>query len=89
MGAPTTTALLTVPEAAERLRCSREHVFTLLRQGRLSRIKYGHRTFVDEADLDRLIEQSRERVEPQASPGPGRHDAFVRRLEGYGKRSSV
>lgn len=43
--------LLTVPEAAEFLRCKPQRVRDLLSQGRLGTIKEGRRTLVSRADL--------------------------------------
>lgn len=47
--------LLTVREAAEFLRCSRQRVDNLLSQGRLPRVKEGRRTLVARAELERYL----------------------------------
>jgi excisionase family DNA binding protein len=43
---------MTIPEAAEYLRCSRQRVDDLLSQGRLTRIKEGRRTLVARAEIE-------------------------------------
>jgi excisionase family DNA binding protein len=43
--------LLSVPEAAELLRCSRQRVYDLLSAGRLERLKDGSRVLVRRADV--------------------------------------
>jgi len=45
------SAFLTIPEAAELLRCPRQRVDDLLSQGRLNRHKDGRRTLVSRAEL--------------------------------------
>lgn len=47
---------LTIPEAAEYLRCSRQRIYDLCSSGRLPRCKDGTRVLVRRADLDRLVE---------------------------------
>jgi excisionase family DNA binding protein len=56
---------LTVVEAAEYLRCSRQRVDDLLSQGRLTRRKDGARTLVERAELDDYV---RSRSVAPASP---------------------
>lgn len=55
--------LLTIPEAAERIRCSRGHVYNLLAAGKLRRydISLGPRptTRVADTDVDAYIESIR------------------------------
>lgn len=43
---------LSVPEAAEYLRCRPQRIYDLLSQGRLSRFKDGSRALVSRAELD-------------------------------------
>ena len=51
-----TQELLTVPEAAEHLRCrSRQRVDDLLSQGKLTRVKDGRRTLIARDELDRYL----------------------------------
>lgn len=47
--------LLTIPEAAELLRCKRGRVDDLLSQGRLTRVKDGRRTLLRRADVERYL----------------------------------
>lgn len=47
--------LLTVPEAAELLRCKRHRIDDLLSQRRLTRYKDGSRTLVSRAELEMYI----------------------------------
>jgi excisionase family DNA binding protein len=47
--------LMTVPEAAELLRCSRQRVDDLLSQRRLTRFKDGRRTLVSRAEIDQYV----------------------------------
>jgi excisionase family DNA binding protein len=47
--------LLTVPEAAELLRCKRHRIDDLLSQRRLTRYKDGSRTLVSRAELETYI----------------------------------
>jgi excisionase family DNA binding protein len=46
---------LSVPEAAEYLRSSRQRVYDLLSAGRLTRRKDGSRVLVERAELDRYL----------------------------------
>jgi len=48
---------MTVTEAAEYLRCSRQRIDDLLSQRRLARHKEGSRTLVARADLESLVER--------------------------------
>jgi excisionase family DNA binding protein len=50
-GNPRQPELLSVPEAAELLRCSRQRVYDLLSAGRLERLKDGSRVLVRRADV--------------------------------------
>ncbi|OAI56164.1 hypothetical protein AYO48_00040 [Gaiella sp. SCGC AG-212-M14] len=49
---------MTVPEAAEYLRCSRQRVDDLLSQGRLQRVKDGARTLIRRSDLEAHLGES-------------------------------
>jgi excisionase family DNA binding protein len=46
------TPYLTIPEAAEYLRCSRQRIYDLLSAGRLTRYKDGRRVLVARAELE-------------------------------------
>jgi excisionase family DNA binding protein len=46
---------MTVPEAAEFLRCRRQRVDDLLSSGRLRRYKDGRRTLVSRAELEEYL----------------------------------
>lgn len=54
-GSASQSPYLTIPEAAEYLRCSRQRVDDLLSQRRLTRHKDGSRTLVSRAELDRYM----------------------------------
>jgi excisionase family DNA binding protein len=47
---------LTIPEAAEVLRCSRQRIDDLLSARRLPRVKDGARTLIRRSDLDAYLE---------------------------------
>jgi excisionase family DNA binding protein len=49
---------LTIPEAAEYLRCKPQRVYNLRSAGRLSRYGDGGRALVDRRELDRLVEDA-------------------------------
>jgi excisionase family DNA binding protein len=53
--APSSSPYLTIPEAAEFLRCSRQRVDDLLSQRRLRRYKDGSRTLVSRDELARYL----------------------------------
>lgn len=57
----TATILHTIPEASERLRLSRGTVYRLMRLGKIEVVRIGGRTFIDEAEIVRLIEEGRQR----------------------------
>jgi excisionase family DNA binding protein len=60
VSAPTASGpYLTVPEAAEYLRCRRQRIDDLLSQRRLSRVKEGGRTLVLRAEVEALAEVER------------------------------
>jgi excisionase family DNA binding protein len=46
---------MTIPEAAEHLRCKRQRVDDLLSAGKLTRHKDGSRTLVERAELERYL----------------------------------
>ena len=50
---------VTIPEAAELLRCRRQRVDDLLSQRRLTRVKDGSRTLIARAELDAYITNGR------------------------------
>jgi len=49
---PPAPTYVTIPEAAELLRCSRQRIDDLLSSGRLSRVKEGRRTLIRRTELD-------------------------------------
>ena len=51
--------MLTVPEAAKRLRAKPQRVYDLLSDGRLTRHKDGSRVLVDRRELDAYLGNSR------------------------------
>ena len=53
--APTSSRWLSIGEAADYLRCSKQHVYDLRSSGRLSRHGDGGRALVDRDELDQLI----------------------------------
>jgi excisionase family DNA binding protein len=56
---------LTIPEAAEYLRCKRQRVYDLLSARTLSRYKDGSRTLLSRAEVEEYVEQS---VVPRREP---------------------
>lgn len=56
-GAP--SRLMTVPEAADVLRCTPDHVYRLGRQGLLSVIRIGRSVFISPSDLTDYINRHR------------------------------
>jgi excisionase family DNA binding protein len=61
---------LSVGEAAEYARCSRQRIYDLLSSGRLTRHKDGSRVLVERAELDRyLAGDGRNGVAPVLPPG--------------------
>jgi excisionase family DNA binding protein len=52
-------ALLSVHEAAQRLRISPWTVYCWLSKGRLAKIKIGSRSLISEAEIARVIEQGK------------------------------
>lgn len=59
--APTASAFLTIPEAADLLRCSRQRVDDLLSQRRLTRVKDGRRTLIRRGELESYLDERRSR----------------------------
>lgn len=51
--------LYTLEEAAKRLRVSRECLYRMRRRGQLTVVKFGRRTLVEPAELDRVIAAAR------------------------------
>lgn len=47
--------LYTLEETAEQLRVSRECLYRMRRRGQLNVVKFGRRTLVEPAELDRVI----------------------------------
>lgn len=46
-----------IGEAAERLRCSRSHLYVLIDKGLIRRVKVGSRTLIPASEVDRIIEE--------------------------------
>jgi len=72
-----TSEFMTIPEAAELLRCKRGRVDDLLSAGRIPRVKEGARTLIRRSDLDAYLnggtrgtkgEQERNRLSDFAPP---------------------
>ena len=57
--AGTSSRWLTVPEAAEFARCSRQHIYDLRSDGRLSRHGERGHALVDRSELDAYLDNSR------------------------------
>ena len=70
---------LTIPEAAELLRCKRQRVDDLLSQGRLTRYKDGDRTLVSRAEIEAMLTGDSVRRVAPALP-PDRQTRVRRRL---------
>ncbi|HXH87343.1 MAG TPA: helix-turn-helix domain-containing protein [Gaiellaceae bacterium] len=51
--------LLTIPETAELLRCSRQRIDDLLSQGRLTRHKEGRRTLLRRTEVEAYLQTTR------------------------------
>ncbi len=62
------TNLLTVPEAAERLKMSRQTIYSLCKAGKLPYIKVGGSVRIVESKLDEMIESAAEANQPAAAP---------------------
>jgi excisionase family DNA binding protein len=54
---------LTVCEAAEYLRCSRQRIYDLLSQRRLTRVKEGSRTLVSRDEIERHLKHQGSKAE--------------------------
>jgi excisionase family DNA binding protein len=59
---------LTVTEAAELLRCSRQRIYDLCSDGRLTRFKEGSRVLLARAEIVALLRPSRPRLGAPARP---------------------
>jgi len=57
--AATTPLLYTMEEAAEILRVSREYLYRMRQRGQLVVVKFGRRTLVEAAEIDRVIAAAR------------------------------
>lgn len=83
LGAQTNAAqspFLTVTEAADFLRCSRQRVDDLLSQRRLARFKDGRRTLVSRVELAAYVTESGSRRIAPALPSIPQSRMVVRRL---------
>jgi excisionase family DNA binding protein len=54
----TSSPWLSVPEAAERLRCGRDRIYDLIALGKLQPVRDGRRVLLRTEDLDRYLEAS-------------------------------
>ena len=63
-----TSPFVSVPEAAELLRCERQRVYDLLSQRRLSRLKEGGRTLLDRSEVIALVREETQRRVAQPLP---------------------
>jgi excisionase family DNA binding protein len=61
---------LSVPEAADYLRCERQRIYDLLSDGRLTRHKDGSRVLVARADLERHLDGPATMIRPDTGNGP-------------------
>lgn len=50
-------AVFTIDEAADQLRCSRSHVYSLIKRDLLRRVKIGSRTVIPASEIARLAEE--------------------------------
>jgi excisionase family DNA binding protein len=64
---------MSIPEAAEYLRCRRQRVDDLLSMGRLSRVKEGSRTLVRRSEVEALLRTDGRRRVAHALPTPLRN----------------
>lgn len=55
MRTPSTSPYMTIPEAADYLRCSRQRIDDLLSSRRLTRVKEGRRTLVLRAEINACL----------------------------------
>lgn len=52
-----TDELKDVPEAAERLRCGRTHVFHLIKAGELRSVRVGRKRLIPSSEIDAYVER--------------------------------
>ncbi|QWW67976.1 helix-turn-helix domain-containing protein [Rhizobium sp. WYJ-E13] len=57
--------VLSIDEAADYLRASREHVYNLLRRGELTSVRAGHRRLIRRVDIDTMLEKAAEDFKPR------------------------
>ena len=72
---PTTSPYLTIPEAADHLRCKRQRIDDLLSAGRLTRIKEGRRTLVLRTEIDAHLRTKRRSSVAPTLPHTPKHPA--------------
>jgi excisionase family DNA binding protein len=65
---PQASPYLSVDEAAEYLRCSKQRVYELLSARRLSKLKDGSRVLLLRSELDEYVSQGVARALPPSSP---------------------
>ncbi|MGE5444547.1 MAG: helix-turn-helix domain-containing protein [Ignavibacteriales bacterium] len=53
--------LLTIKETTERLKCSRQFLYTLFREGKLRRIKFNKKVLIDSDDIAKLVKAQKEK----------------------------
>ena len=61
-GRPEIPDLMTVPEVAERLRCTPQHCYALMKRGELASVKVGRNRVVSVAALADFIERNTQRA---------------------------
>jgi excisionase family DNA binding protein len=83
---PSRSPYLTVAEAAQYLRCSRQRVYDLLSQRRLPRVKEGSRTLISREEIARYL--GSDRVAP-ALPCAPQNRIVERRADGSGNSQSA
>ena len=66
--APPVSPFMSIPEAADFLRCRRQRVDDLLSMGRLSRVKEGSRTLVRRSEVEALLRTDGRRGVAHALP---------------------
>ncbi|HJQ66759.1 MAG TPA: helix-turn-helix domain-containing protein [Gemmatimonadales bacterium] len=62
---------LTIPEAAEVLRCKRQRIDDLLSARKLTRVKEGRRTLILRAELEQYLQREHERQNAERERGAG------------------
>lgn len=66
---PSVSPYMTIPQASEYLRCSRQRIDDLLSQRRLTRVKEGARTLISRAEIEQYLTSSRLPAAPTRKRG--------------------